>query len=723
MNIPESESNRAQRIAGKIEQQIIHLRDRERNATGSIERKVVNDQLRELARVRSDMYFGGVEFQLGSNDKFYLVGKTHFDGKVPGDIIVSPWSPIGGLYYESLGQNDLFLPSENLGETGYVENVELFRKRNYVFTNGRLVSFSYEGTTLSEDGAKFISWNDRLLEALSGSSSRTMRSMVATIQAEQNRVIRDEEHGVLVVQGAAGSGKTAVALHRVSYLLYAHAKRGDLNESQILVVSPNNGLSEYMSRVLPGLGNEGIAQWTMDELAKEWLCALHLQNVDFEDCQAFSGHIASQLSVAQKDDIRWKLSVEVAESFIPWINEYATRRYFPSVRFRDVAELALRTYQEYLEALHRPGETIPRTFNRLSQVDLWPILCLSSRFVQISHDKPSPSPDSFSFHSIKHLVVDEMQDLSPLQYFFLQDVVASYDCRWTILGDENQTINNLLPIVSKTLRSVFPHGHTATLNTCYRSSKEIMEFAAKLFPCDKVLFVDRHTSPPEEREFSSEETMIEFLQLRIQDGTVEFANNGFLAIVCKTDAQANRLSKLLSGRGIHIPLLGTDPMPKSGVILSSVRVAKGREFDSVIVPYAKNLCSSESLDRRLLYVASTRAMHNLSVLSIVDSNEKRIRESVFTTPSVFRQCQNCGKWVSIKNVSHENTHAKKESPRKPVLSQNNQLSSPPRVSGNPAREDTIEASQDATTGFHVIRDNGQFGSLPSSDRFDDESRP
>lgn len=723
MNIPESESNRAQRIARKVVQQILYLKSRAENATGPIEQGIVSEQLRDLDRVQRDMYFGGVEFRLGGKEELYLVGQTHFDGKDPGDIIVSPWSHIGGLYYEALGNNDLLLPSQFVGEDANQEHVNLFRKRNYTFAEGRLKSFSYEGAPLVENGAKVVSWNDRLLEALSGSSSRTMRSMVATIQEEQNKVIRDEKNDVLVVCGVAGSGKTAVALHRVSYLLYNHAKQGDLTERQILVISPNNGLSEYMSRVLPGLGNDGVAQWTMDDLAKEWLSLLRIRNVDFEDQREFAGRVASPISNETKEDIRWKLSVEVADSFLPWINEYVTRKYFASVRYADIPMLALSTYQEYLQYQQRPVKTIPSAKERLSQVDLWPILCLSAKFSNLAQDVPYTPPDAFAFGSIKHLVVDEMQDLSPFQYSFLKDVVAAKDCRWTILGDENQTINNLLPKITKTLGFIFDQTYMATLNTCYRSSKEIMEFAAKLVPCDDVLFADRHTSPPEDLEFASEAEMLADLQAKICTERPRYEQSGFLAIVCKTDTQAQNLSQALSSWGARIPLLGRDPMPESGVVIASVRVAKGREFDSVIVPYAKNLCSNESLDRRLLYVAATRAMHQLSILSISDLPENRISESVFATPSPFRFCPNCGKWVSQNNMSHARTHQRAGNANGTNRPQENLSVTKPRVSGNPAREDTISASTDATTGYHVIRDNGRFGSLPSFDRFDDESRP
>jgi DNA helicase-2/ATP-dependent DNA helicase PcrA len=711
MSVPQSEIDRSNRIARAVDSHIRGLESRSNYA-----------QLQVVRSVRDEMYFGAVEFTRDGRDEFYLVGKHHFDGAEP--VIVSWQSPIGGLIYQRLGEACLSLPGELNGDPWEDKEVDLWRKRSYTFHGRQLVAFSYEGAPLSEAGARAVSWNDRLLEALSNHASRFMRDMVATIQSEQNAAIRDD-HPVLVVQGVAGSGKTEVALHRVSYLLYAH--RDELTEGQILVVSPSRGLAEYMSRVLPSLGNEGVPQWTVDELAQEWLSALGVHGETIETSQQQLERICGGLPRPVRLSFEWKTSPAFARkladwNLADWMSEEMGDRPIRSLRPAEVRDMAIRAYKGFLASQSRSNEFIPTSWDGLSRVDLWPLLYLSEKISARAGIRFQGDPENgLAFQSFKHIVIDEMQDLCSTQFLFLRECMAARQCRWTLLGDGNQVVNALLPDIEETLGFAFPGRHRIVLDTCYRSSKEIMEYAAKLVPCDDVLFADRHSPPPEEREFPSEEEMIGEIESRIAEAAERFKDDGFLAIVCKTDREVETLAERLSRDGYRVPVLGRTPLPDSGVVIASVRVAKGRDFDEVVIPRAKNLCSDESLDRRLLYVACTRAMHRLALLSVEAPGTDRIPDDVFARPSSFRQCPTCRKWVSTRNSAHVHASAG-QAPLPPPPSPEEPPASP-RVGGIPARMDTIQNSDNAYAGYHVYRDNGRFGSLPAADRFDDESRP
>ena len=203
--------------------------------------------VRELSRLERSPYFGRVDFreQGESEAEEIYIGVASL--RTEDDVFwVYDWrTPVASLYYD-----------HGPGPAGYVAPVgevrgELLLKRQFVITEGRLELMFDTGLTIGDE---------LLMKALSGHSDAELHSIVATIQREQNRVIRDDAHRLLVVLGVAGSGKTSAAMQRVAYLLYRH--RDELAANQVVLFSPNELYASYVSGVLPELGEERIHQAT-----------------------------------------------------------------------------------------------------------------------------------------------------------------------------------------------------------------------------------------------------------------------------------------------------------------------------------------------------------------------------------------------------------------------------------------------------------------------------
>ncbi|MBD2845428.1 ATP-binding domain-containing protein [Paenibacillus sp. IB182496] len=234
-----------------IRQQAVLLSERERT------HQVLTREWQGLNRLYPSPYFGRVDFaeEGQGNIESVYVGVSAFVDDDGLTFLVYDWrSPIAGLYYD-------YPP----GPAGYDTPVgridgELTHKRQYQIREGELVSLFDAGVTIGDE---------LLQRMLAKGADAQMRSIVATIQREQNAIIRDEQSRLLVVQGAAGSGKTSAALQRVAYLLYRH--RETLRADQIVLFSPNPIFNSYVSTVLPELGEDNMQQTTWQEYLDYWL--------------------------------------------------------------------------------------------------------------------------------------------------------------------------------------------------------------------------------------------------------------------------------------------------------------------------------------------------------------------------------------------------------------------------------------------------------------------
>ena len=458
-----------------------------------------------------------------------------------------------------------------------------------------------------------------------------------------------------MIQGAAGSGKTSIALHRIAYLLYHDRK--NLKASSVLVLSPNGVFADYISHILPELGEENIREMSFDLFAYKrlkntvsdcedrydlierqiaGLCDEALlkekQSRDFLD--RMEGYIVEledslmnfrdveHRGVVKKEQVIIELFYfkfmdipllsrmdAVAEYFIDEIEtlkgfdlpdderEAVKSRFYRMYETRDLYVL----YNRFLKQEGFPAlPQVQYEKRKLRYEDVYPVLYLKYRLETQQEDS-----------GVRHLIVDEMQDYSMLQYLIIQKL---FKCRMTILGDREQTMDGeqqdvltfLSKILGKDIRKI-------VMNKSYRNTIEIASYANKLAGITGVELFERHGKPVVEREFPGLEETVESVlgELRLDD--YETA-----AVITRTADEAREayyiLKERLEAEGFdtkeRLSLLHRDSTNfKKGLTVTTFYMAKGLEFDQVFSVFPKE--DRSPIVERARYIAATRALHEL----------------------------------------------------------------------------------------------------------------
>ena len=223
----------------------------------------ISKQKTKIESLINTPYFARIDFRYDDEDEIekIYIGRNAFIDKF-GDMLIYDWrAPVSSMYYDfELGNASYDAP------LGKVEG-EITLKRQFKITKSKM-DYVLESA---------LSIGDEVLQReLSNTSDQRMKNIVATIQKEQNRIIRNEKTDTLIIQGVAGSGKTSIALHRVAYFLYKY--REYLSAENVVVISPNKVFADYISNVLPELGEEPIIQLDLEDIATNHLD----KQMDFE---------------------------------------------------------------------------------------------------------------------------------------------------------------------------------------------------------------------------------------------------------------------------------------------------------------------------------------------------------------------------------------------------------------------------------------------------------
>lgn len=649
--------------------------------------EIAKRQLMKLERLEQSAYFGRIDFiEDGYEDveNIYIGITTFFDEK--GNILIYDWrAPVSSIYYDfELGRAHYICPEGKIEGT-----VSL--KRQFRISRDRLEFMLDTGIKIDDE---------ILQDILSRNADEKMRNIVNTIQKEQNRIIRDAGHHLLMVQGAAGSGKTSVALHRIAWLLYNY-RHEKMTSRNILIFSPNTVFNDYISNVLPELGEENMQQTTFDEYLEkaagkglyferssehmEFVLAAgssrkhkaRLQGIEYKSSMEFYKLLNNYIKYLENNAIKikdimfrgkaivsrqaikklyhedyasmplarrlerlkhrlyymtrpaWAKRRQELEKELSNKPEYKDRvraysrlfvyREFKKVRRQIENMLHFNTYYAFLNLFddrelfkRMAGENLPENYEEICADTAARIRQRIFGYEDISayvylKGMVEGMP---RMNHIRHVVVDEAQDYSPVQYGILRQLFPSI--RMTLLGDFNQTINPLkknfdYERISEILQ---PESSVIVeLNKVYRSTSDIVEFTRHILNNSRIETIERPGKKPQLIRASDEEGMISKLEADIKD----LIDNGMksIGILCKTAERSKQIHDAIKNK-VNASLLTRDDVNFSrGIIVLPVYLAKGLEFDAALVMDADSEAYGLEQDRKIFYTACTRALHRL----------------------------------------------------------------------------------------------------------------
>ncbi|MBA2871086.1 DNA helicase-2/ATP-dependent DNA helicase PcrA [Anoxybacillus calidus] len=676
-------------------------------------------RLSTLRRMQEVPYFGRIDFiEEGDSaaERIYIGISTLTDTSGE-NILIYDWrAPVSSVYYDYAPG-----PAEYATPGGTVRGT-LEKKWQYIIRGGVIKSMFDTSLTIG----------DEILQQVLGKvTDKHMHNIVATIQREQNRIIRHDRGRLLIVQGPAGSGKTSAALQRIAYLLYKY--RDSLKSDQIILFSPNSMFNSYVSNVLPELGEENMQQVTFQEyldhrLSKEFQVEGPYEQLEYvltaADDPSYRTRIASirlkastrffetiktywkslELSGMLFKDIIFRgkpivTAKQIAERFYssdtslrfhnrlekltdwlnkqideaeklertkPWVqeeiellsNEDYHKAYTHLRKKRGFKGESLDNYENEIEAL---GQLIVRQklkplrkwIRTLRFIDMkgiykqlfadptrikrwmegktpekWEDICLST--VKMLDEGKLFYEDATPFLflkeliqgfqtnvSIKHVLVDEAQDYSPFQFEFLKCLFPS--ARMTVLGDFNQAIfaHASETVNFHTLTSLYGPDETdvITLTRSYRSTRPLVEFTRGLVPDgERIIAFERDGDRPVLTQLSNHAELHRCIASKVADLRKRGYNT--IAIICKSAAESTAAYEALkSVEEIKLVKSGTTEY-EQGVVVIPAYLAKGIEFDAVIIYNASSQVYGDESLRRLFYTACTRAMHYLQLYSV-----------------------------------------------------------------------------------------------------------
>ncbi|MFE4893853.1 RNA polymerase recycling motor HelD [Peribacillus butanolivorans] len=674
-------------------------------------------RLSTLRRMQEVPYFGRIDLtEEGSSlTEHIYIGTSTLADTTGENFIVYDWrAPISSVYYDYPPG-----PVEYSTPGGIIRGM-LEKKWQYIIKGGVIESMFDTSLTIGDE---------ILQQVLGKGTDKHMHSIVSTIQREQNRIIRNDRGRLLIVQGAAGSGKTSAALQRIAYLLYKYRDR--LKANQIILFSPNSMFNNYVSNVLPELGEENMQQVTFQEyldhrltdsfqvedpyeqleflltaaddpsystrtasirfkasirffeIIKTYSQSLELSGMIFKGLRFRGEMLVSAKQISERfyntdTTLRFHNRIEKLKEWLcdllderekvelkqPWVQEeieylskedyqkvytYLEKKRGDTEAFDDyekenkmlarmIVRKKLKTLRKRIKALHFIDikGIYKQLFDDQIRIDLWnegktPAereICLSTQKMldegKLHYEDATPflllKELILGFQtntSIKYVLVDEAQDYSPFQFEFLKRLFPS--ARMTVLGDFNQAIfaHASERVDFQTLTSLYGISETEsiTLAQSYRSTKQIIEFTRELVPDGhRIKAFDREGEKPVLTQVPSHDELHDKIVSKVKDFQSREYNT--IAIICKSAAESAAAYDALSIIGeIKLVQKGTNEY-EQGVVVIPAYLAKGIEFDAVIIYDASVQAYGDESLRRLFYTACTRAMHSLQIYTV-----------------------------------------------------------------------------------------------------------
>ncbi len=606
-------------------------------------------QKHRFERMLDAPFFGRVDFIFDGEDEAepFYIGIGNFAEKAGMTPLIYDWrAPVSGLFYDyDKG------PASYEAPAGRIEG-EISSKWQYKIRGGKMI-YAFESDTKIDD--------EILKRELGQNGDTKLKNIVRTIQKEQNAIIRNTKDQILVIQGAAGSGKTSIALHRIAYLLYHDRK--NLKSSNVLILSPNSVFGDYISHILPELGEENIQEMSFDLFAYREL------KDTASDCEDRYDHLERIMKFPddrEKERFRMKQSEEfigLMEGFLATLEDRlvdfkeisfrgmkmteedlirmfyfkfqdtpllermsAVREYFvdayETLKGKQISDedsellknkfdsmyVTKDLYQIYNWMLEDYGydllPDVPYERRKVQYEDVYPMLYLKYRLVGRSSQK-----------NIKHLVIDEMQDYSFMQYVILKNL---FQCRMTILGDYAQTMDTKQHDVLKFLPKIFGKEiRTVIMNKSYRNTYEIAKYAEKISGITGLELLERHGKEVEEQRFRTEEELLDAISEHLNLGAEGYETG---AVITMTEEDAYDIYRLLKNRGVDAAYVDRDSSAfKRGLTVTTFYLAKGLEFDQVFTLRGRK---ENPLAVQAEYICATRALQELYVYQVEEDTEE-----------------------------------------------------------------------------------------------------
>ncbi|WP_106495111.1 RNA polymerase recycling motor HelD [Lentibacillus sp. Marseille-P4043] len=679
----------------------------------------IGEELKTLKKLKNSPYFGRIDFweeREPESEPIYIGISSLMDNEDE-DFLVYDWrAPISSLYYDySPGEAKYKTVDETI-------NGEITLKRQFIIRDGIINGMFDTGVTIG----------DQLLQqALGNNASTTMKSIVATIQKEQNKIIRDERNKLLIVQGVAGSGKTSAALQRIAYLMYRY--RETLTPENVVLFSPNPLFSSYVSNVLPELGEANVKQTTFHEYLEakvgeqlsiespfqymEYKLAgvrddqyrTKMESIDYKSSLKFKQHVDEFVAYLANEGLLFKtisfrkqvlVSKEQIQDYfysldpaiaIPNKMELVTKWLLAEIRKQQreeqnkdwvMEQIELLDKEDYLEAykhtqkqdqmeeLYASGSeeeflrkvVVKKVFSvlkkRIKQFEFVNVFATYRKFFKEWSPKEVPEhwnriseqtvselsrnflswEDAVPYayfqgqilgdsadRSVRHLFIDEAQDYSPFQFAYIKSVFPY--TKMTLLGDINQAIYTHAVEGSPLIPENSQENHERiVLTKSYRSTKQIVEFTKYFAPAGDIIEpFNREGTKPDLVEVNDKVDINKTLQIKIEE--LKGKGHETIAVICKTQQESEATFAMLKPELPVKQLNEASRTFEKGILVLPVYLAKGIEFDAVIIPDASDQKYALESDRTLFYTACTRAMHELTMMLAVGEKSLFIMEA------------------------------------------------------------------------------------------------
>ena len=607
-----------------------------------------------LEKARKKPYFGRIDFQdprLSFLESYYI-GRVGISDEKAEPVVLDWRAPISSVYYEnSTGPCSYTVSSEG------TFSIDLKRKRTYEIENDHLKDF-FDSDVVAND--------ELLTKYLAKNKKAVLGEIIATIQQEQNLIIRRSPKTNLIVQGVAGSGKTTVAMHRISYILYNYEE--DFRPEDFYIIGSNRILLNYITSVLPELDVYGIRQMTMEQLFirllyEDWDEEKYMVHTidradeknsikggsgwffDLENfCRTYEAEQIPREPVRLEKTGTLLLDAEYIDNYcreqstlsmegkMCMLNEILLAKFENEVSGKEVTfpareKKALKRkyekyfgdgkwkgsifdlYSQFLEQQAEKGKAVEMPENSF---DVYDLAALAYLYKRIKENDP--------VREASHVVIDEAQDFGMMAYQVLHYCLR--DCTYTIMGDTSQNIHFSYGLNDweelKKLILTGTYDAFGVLRKSYRNTVEISDFANEIlrhgdfaiYPVEPVL---RHGTAVQKEAFADEATLLAAGVQKIK----AWQEQGYetIAVVCRDEAEAAATARKLKK---YVPVVEENLETAEfgeGVMVLPVAYTKGLEFDAVLLldPTEEKYPENDG-QVKLLYVAATRALHELAVL-------------------------------------------------------------------------------------------------------------